>query len=192
MKMVNVIKQFAVAATLALLSSGAMATTMPVTGAIDMGGRAYVYDREGGTQVTDPALATFVDFNPNNFIVVAATGDFAALVDDIGTIQDLTFDGFTGPVLNFWTVGDFAFDLTDVVRGATNDPQKFLVLNGTGVIRAAGYDDTLADWRFTADTTGNGAFTWNAASETVPEPGMLTLLSIGLIGFGLRNKLKNM
>ncbi|HEB82448.1 MAG TPA: PEP-CTERM sorting domain-containing protein [Gammaproteobacteria bacterium] len=186
MKMVNTIKQFAAMAVLGLLSTGAMA--IPITGSIDMGGAAYVYDQEGGQQVTDASLATFIDFNPNKFRVVAASDDFSPVLGSIGEIKDLSFGSFAGPLADFWTVGNFSFELTDVVRGTSSDEQRFLVLNGSGVISANGFDDTIATWSFTADTTGNGAFVWNAISENVPEPGMLALLSIGLIAFGLRRK----
>ena len=186
MKMVNTIKQFAAMAVLGLLSTSAMA--IPITGSIDMGGSAYAYDQEGGSQVSNAELATFIDFNPNNFGVVSASGDFAALVNSVGEIKDLSFGSFAGPLADFWAIGGFSFELTDVVRGTSLDPKKFLVLNGTGIITAKGFDDTVASWSFTADTTGNGAFVWNATSENVPEPGMLALLSIGLIGFGLRRK----
>lgn len=166
------------------------AQALPITGSLDMGGNAYALDKEGGTQVNAPASAYFIDFNPNNFGVTVGKGDFSALVGSVGVIQDLAFDPFTGPVIDFWTIGDFAYELTSVVRGTSNDPLKFLVLNGTGVISDVSgvLDDTAATWSFTADTTGNGSFSWNATSSNVPEPGMLALLSIGLIGFGLRKK----
>ena len=81
-----------------------------------------------------------------------------------------------------------------MVRGFTNDPINFLVLNGAGIVSAAGFDDTVIDWLFTGDATGGGVLSWSATpsipvpSTAVPEPGVLVLLSLGLFGFGLRKK----
>ena len=95
---------------------------------------------------------------------------------------------------NFWNVGGFSYTLNNVTRGFTNDPASFLVLNGTGIISAAGFEDTAASWNFARSTTGNGAFSWSAVSAAtsadVPEPSVLVLLSVGLISFGLRKKFK--
>ena len=185
----NKFRKLAVGALLALGISSAQA--VPIVGTLDMGGGAYALDASGAI-VTDASQAVAIDFQPNNFRVLSASDDFSGLLFQIGDIQDFAFDPFAGPISAFWTVGDFSFELTNVVRGATNDPAKFLVLNGSGTIRAVGFDDTFATWSFTGDTTGNGSFSWNATSGAVstpvPEPGTLALLSLGVIGLVLRKK----
>ena len=181
----NKFKRFLVCGLLTLGSFSVQA--LPITGSLDMGGNAYAFDEKGGNQVNDPASANFIDFTDDQFGVVTAKGLFTPHIGSVGDIKDLPFDPFINSITDFWKIGDFSFDLTGVVRGTSSDPSKFLVLNGAGIIKDSSgvYDDTNATWSFTADTTGQGSFTWNAVSS-VPEPGMLALLSIGLIGFGLR------
>lgn len=183
----NKFKQILVGSLLFIIAANVQA--LPITGSLDMGGGAYAIDASGA-QTNDASQAVAVDFQPNNFRVLAADGDFSGLTGQIGNIADLAFDPFVGPIAAFWTVDAFSFELTNVVRVTTNNPTSFLVLNGTGLVSAAGYDSTNAGWSFTSDTTGNGAFSWSAVSATsVPEPGVLALLLLGLVGFGLRKKL---
>ncbi|VAW54700.1 hypothetical protein MNBD_GAMMA06-551 [hydrothermal vent metagenome] len=164
---------------------------LPITGTLDMFGGATVLDASGA-QTNDASAAVAVDFTSNNFFrVTAGDGDFAGLAGSLGTIKDFTFDPFAGSIADFWQVGAFSFELTDVIRGTSNDPSNFLVLNGTGIISATaglGLDATSATWSFSGNSTGNGLFTWSAASANVPEPGVLALLSLGLIVIGLRKR----
>lgn len=184
----NKIKQILIGSFISLLAFNAQA--LLIDGSLDMGGGAYLLDA-GGNVTNDASLAVAIDFNPNNFRVIAADGDFSGNLGNIGRIKDFTFDSFAGSIDTFWTMGGFSFELTDVSRGVTSDPGSFLVLNGTGVITAAGFAGTAANWSYSSDTTGNGAFSWSAVSDTqaVPEPTVLALLAAGLLGFGLRKKI---
>jgi hypothetical protein len=173
---------------------------IPISGEIGMGGSFIAVD--SSWVETGTASATGVDFDPNLFIVGNATGDFAG-VGLFGSITDFQFDpslgvndGFGGvaavtSITDFWTIDSFSFELTSVSRGFTNDPDSFLVLEGTGIISSSvsGLDATLGTWVFTGNTTGGGSFSWSAGSAAqVPEPGVLALLGIGLIGFAGRKK----
>ena len=171
---------------------------IPITGEIGMGGSFVTVDSSWAQ--TDTASATGVDFDPNLFIVGSATGDFAG-VGLLGNITDFQFDpglgindGFDGitavsSITDFWTIDAFSFELTSVTKGFTSDPDSFLILEGAGIISAAGFDGTAGTWIFTGDTTGSGTFSWSAGTTAlVPEPGVLALLGIGLIGFAARNK----
>lgn len=189
LNIVNKIKQLLIGSFISLLAFNAQALPL-IDGTLDMGGGAYLLDASG--DVTNTASsAVSINFNPNIFRVIAADGDFTGLFGSVGSIKDLSFDAFAGPVADFWSVAGFSFELTDVSRDATSNDDTFLVLNGTGVISAAGFANTAASWSYSSDTTGNGTFSWSAASNTqaVPEPTVLALLSMGLIGFGLRKKI---
>lgn len=169
-------------------------TAMPVSGSLDMFGMAPVLLDANSVSTSIASDAVTVDFAaaPNNFIVVAATDDLLGLRNELGTIKDLPFDPFAGPIVDFWTVGGFSFDLSSIVRGASSDPATVLVLNGTGLIRdsSAFYEDTAATWSFSTDTTGSvSMFSWNAvAASSVPEPGVLMLVTMGLLAFSLRKR----
>jgi len=170
---------------------------VPITGEIGMGGNFIAVDSNWAQ--TGTAAATGVDFEPNLFIVSNSTGSFSS-ASLIGSIKDFQFDPVLGindgsggitpvtSITDFWTIDSFSFELTSVARGITNNPDNFLVLEGAGIITAAGFDATLGSWVFTGDTTNGGTFSWSAGSAAqVPEPGILALLGIGLIGFARRN-----
>lgn len=173
---------------------------VPITGSIGMGGNFIPVDSSWAA--TGTAAATGVDFNPNLFIVNSTSGDFAGS-SFLGGITDFQFDpvlgindGFGGvtavsSIANFWTLDAFSFNLMSVTRGFTNDPNTFLVLNGTGVISAAGFDDTSGTWSFTGDTTNAGTFTWSAGSAAVTEPGLPALLGLGICLIGLAGRIRS-
>lgn len=185
----------------ALLFSVAMEIVAgPITGEIGMGGNFVAVD--SSWNATGTATATGIDFDPNLFIVNSKTGSFTSVASAIGSISDFQFDpalgindGFDGvtavsSIVDFWTIDSFSFELTSVTKGFTFDPDAFLILEGTGIISAAGFDDTMGTWLFTGNTTSGGTFSWSAGSSAlVPEPGMLALLGIGLAGFAGRKKI---
>jgi hypothetical protein len=163
--------------------------TLSITGELGMIGAFKPVD-SSGTE-TSISTATGIDFNPNQFKVASVTGSFSSIaIGTIGDIKDVQFDLFSGPIDDFWTIGDFGFELTSISKGFTSDPENKLVLEGVGVISAAGYLDTQGTWTFTGQTTSvGGVFTWSAGTAAeVSEPGILALLGIGLIGLAVRKK----
>ncbi len=179
---------------LLLVTSSVVA--LPIVGDLEMGGSFFALDGNGRT-VSNASLATSIDFDFfgfDMFVVNAADGDFTGLAGQYGNIQDIQFDPFVGPVVDFWSIDTFSFELTSLTREFTNNPDDFLVLSGVGILSSsiAGLDDTAATWSFSGDTTGAGVFSWSASTgidANVPEPSLLFLLSLGLIGIGIRKKL---
>ena len=192
-KIVNRFKRLILGAFFTLMSSNVFA--IAITGQMEMTGGFHAVDSSGAV-VSAANTATGIDFDFfgfDMFRVTGADGDFAGLAGQVGNITDFQFDPFVAPIADFWTIDNFAFELTDVVRGTSSDPVNFLVLNGVGMLSAPGFADTVASWRLSGDTSGGGIFSWSATSATttsttVPEPALLVLLSIGLLGFGVRSR----
>jgi len=175
-----------------LLSIAVTAHAVPISGEIGFGGNFFAVDESWNTVSTD--VATGIKFDPPQTIINYADGDFTGAATP-GTIKDLQFVTFSSVIEDFWTVNVggtiFAFDLTYVQRVASSDDTKFLTLEGTGVVTAAGFDNTAGTWSFTGDTTnpnGQGTFSWSAGTATVPLPAPVWILAagLGLIGFKQR------
>jgi len=189
-KFKQLFKWFALGCALFIFTPNVMALPL-VSGSLGMTGGFHPVDSRGNP--VNASAATGVDFDFfgfDMFRAVASDGDFSGLNGSLGNITDFQFDSFAAPIADFWSIGIYSFELTDVSRDFIDDPDTFLVLNGIGTISAAGFEDTAASWSFTGDTSGGGVFSWSAFSTaaTVPEPGVLVLLSIGLIGLGIRKK----
>jgi len=182
----------------ALLGAASAVSAIPVTGKIGMSGNFIAVDNSWNA--TSIASATGIDFSPNLFNVINPTGSFASVIGP-GSITDFQFDPGLGiddtfggvtavsSITNFWAVGDFTFELTSAVKQTTSSA-NFLDLAGTGIIRSTSnsFEDTLGSWAFNGEND-NGTFTWSAGSAaTVPEPTILALMGIGLMGFAVSRR----
>ena len=190
----------------------APASAAPMTGGYSISANATTFqwtDSNGGNVALGSATA--VNFTPDadNFKVDTATGSFAGLVDQIGTIQDFVYSGASGsisavPILDFEVVGDFSFDLlsiTSVVTGCDSGcdvtvSQPFINIQGTGVFHDTNaldglLDDTAGTFNFSggassgSGSTTNFSFTATHAATAVPEPATLLLLGAGLMVSGV-------
>lgn len=193
MKLINKIQTFC---GIVLLGAASAVSAIPITGEIGMGGNFKAVDSNWNATSTD--LATGIDFDPNLFIVNSATGSFSS-VGAIGNIKDFQFDpslglndGFGGvtavsSITDFWSIDGFSFELTSVVKLASSTA-TFLDLEGTGIISGNNFDATMGSWSFTGENDGS-TFTWSAGStQTVPEPAILALMGIGLMGFAVSRR----
>lgn len=169
----------------------AAALAVPINGGISMFGDFDAVDASGAS-IAGLDQATGLDFINDDFIVDTATGDLAAAgisKNDTGTINDFQFNPLNpAPVNPLWSVGGFEF----VLQSVTIDTQttSSLILNGTGYMRASGFEDTYGSWSFKA-TAKIGQFFFGSTTTTVPEPATLMLFGAGLmvIGFSARRRI---
>ncbi len=144
-----------------------------IEGQLDFVGFAAV-DREAGQYVSIDYL-----FGP---FVVSATDDYAATInvgDAVSVIDPINFTTISLPE-TIWSVGMFSFSLESIT---VNDGTT---VGGSGIVSAAGFDNTDGFWSFTSQGNDDGFFSFSAT--TVPEPSIIALLTMGLLGLGIARR----
>ena len=168
-------------AVFALLTGALPASAMMIVGGITFSGDFVPVPG------IDLVTASGIDFLGDNFDVDDANGDFAAAglsQGDAGSIGDFQFAPFAGPIA-LWTIDGFTFVLESVMIVAQNS--DFLALLGTGVVQAAGFDDTQASLALTANRAG-GLYNFSAGISNVPVPAAVWLFASALLSLGFRRK----
>lgn len=196
--MTKIFKTAALASAAVVAMGIGSANAVMIDGAISFTSQAFT--PAGGTDLGD---ATGVDFDSNAVEAEACSGDLAtggACSAGPGTIEDFDFDplgelggGDAGPIEDFWTIGDFDFDL-ETISISTQDDMS-LVLEGTGTMSGVGYDDTPGNFIFTGQTAGGGTYSASFSSASNPtgvaEPATLGLVGFGLVGLGVAARRKS-
>jgi hypothetical protein len=147
----------------------------------------------GGNVTSVNKVTNFVDITGNQALVTGVNGDFTTSISfgDTATYNDFNYDPLSGTT-PLWTAGTFSFDLTNITSINENPGAGgVLSLAGLGTMSSAGYDDTLFAWSFSADSAGGGVFAFSSTNIPVPEPGILLLLSTGLLGLGISRRYMN-
>ncbi|MFK8029194.1 MAG: PEP-CTERM sorting domain-containing protein [Gammaproteobacteria bacterium] len=171
----NINKTIKMIVAAALLAVSFNASAAFIDGEITMSGD---FLPTGGTGLAD---ATGIDFIGDDFGVDDATGDFATAgisAGDIGTYNDFTFSPLAAGT-EVWSIGGFSFALDAITVVFQN--AGFIVLEGTGILSGAGFDDTAGNWNLTANAAGS-IFNYSSGTTSVAEPATLALVGLGFIG----------
>jgi hypothetical protein len=186
---------------LAVLAAGLVSSALSpheaqaaqINGTIDFAG-SVMFDSSHLDNATQVMLWRDVFGNLGFSNVAATMGDFSFI--PLGTQATMATPWIFTPSTNtpgLWEVGGFTFNLLSAT--VTDQTATFLNITGTGIITAAGFEDTAATWAFTVQNAGGNHdfFSFSANSATgVPDGGSaVALLGLALTGIEvLRRKLK--
>jgi hypothetical protein len=121
--------------------------------------------------------------DPRVFLVTGNLTGFVNVLDAI-THAPITYNPITAPIAPLWShASGVVFDLNSfsIKEIDTNT----MVLKGSGVFRCTGpcvgYDDTPGNWNMTLNAASGQTLGSFSSSSSIPEPGLLGLLGIGLL-----------
>ena len=168
-------KLFALFTSAALLFVSSVASAVPIDGTINFTGISNTTVAAG--------VATKVVFQNQN--VGVPTGDFALAGIVYGDAVTFANLNPVAPTTSLWSVGGFTFDLMNVITNTVSGTGA-VEISGSGLVKAAGFDDTIFSWLYTAQAGNNQTF----SASSIPAPAGTALLGLTLLAFGLsrRNK----
>ena len=187
------VKLLSAVALLSVLSGTAYAT--PIVGEIGYSGAVLNLLGGGptvGTASTGYTLgtATGLDFAGAGFVSIG-TGDFSGLTGSLIALSDFMFAPLNPNPALVWTGGGFSFSLDAINTVTQSDSPGALYLAGSGVFSGGpGLDDTDGNWTLTAQNAPGGTIVTFSATSAVPEPGMIALIGLSLLGLGLTGRAK--
>jgi VPDSG-CTERM motif len=151
-----------------------------INGTIDFAG-SVMFDSSHLDNATKVMLWRDVFGNLGFSNVAATEGDFSGI--PLGTQATMGTPWiFSMATPGLWSVGGFTFNLMHAT--IVDQTATFLNIRGTGIITAAGFEDTSARWAFSVQNAGgtHDFFSFSANSATgVPDGGS----AVALLGMGL-------
>jgi hypothetical protein len=191
--MKNILKMAGVVAVALALTSTLQATN--ITGNIGFVG-SVTFDTGSAGTATEVTSWINPQVSPS-----VPTGSFASILPGTSAIftgSTWTFADAT-TINPFWTVGGFTFELLSshvVSQGVTTLGQDgFVIVQGTGIVMAAGFTPTTMSWSLTTQDpkagTNPDSWSFSASANSVPDGGAtVMLLGMALSGVALlRRKL---
>ncbi len=181
-----------------LILSGS-AAAIAITGTINIGGGSKVFTNSTHTSATGLNFNCGASCGGSVNLFPAPTGSFAGL----GGLSTMPGGGLTLynflfsniPSQTIWSISSggmvYSFSLSSVqIVGGNTGNFSTLALTGTGIFSITGgstaYTPTAGNWIYTQ----SGASFSSQSAASVPEPGTIALVGLGLIGIGTIRRIR--